>query len=305
MKIVALAGGVGGAKLVNGLAQILPPENLTVIVNTGDDFSHWGLYISPDIDTICYTLAGIANPEHGWGRADDTFNVFENVRKLGGEDWFLLGDRDLANHIVRSELLENENTLAEITEEFCRCWDIRVKILPMSNEPIRTMVNTIDHGELPFQEYFVHLKCKPRVSGFSFAGIETAQPTPGTLEAIQDADGIILCPSNPWVSIDPILSVKGIRSAIEKKTVIAVSPIVGGKAIKGPAAKMFLELSISPTPLAVAEHYGSLISKMVIDSMDAILAPAFSIPIKVTDTIMDSPQKQLRLAQDVLNLIRI
>lgn len=283
----------------------MTPEDLTVIVNTGDDFEHWGLYISPDVDTVCYTLAGIANSTHGWGRSEDTFIVLESMKELGEDDWFLMGDRDLATHIQRTKLLKNGNTLSEITKKFCTSWKILPSVIPMSDVPVHTIVKTIECGFLPFQEYFVHQKCEPRVKGFIFRGAEEARPAPGILEAIQKADGVIFCPSNPWVSIDPILSVPGVRSSLDGKFVIAVSPIVGGKALKGPAAKMFMELKIDPSPMAIADHYGHLLSALVIDKVDAHLENKIHIPVRVTNTIMDSEANQLHLAQDVLNLIRI
>jgi LPPG:FO 2-phospho-L-lactate transferase len=305
MKILAFAGGVGGAKLVKGLAGVMPPKDLTVVVNTGDDFEHWGIYISPDVDTICYTLAGLANTTHGWGRADETFNILKSMQELGEDDWFLLGDRDLATHIHRTRLLKDGNTLSEITNKFCTIWKILPSVFPMSNEPVHTIVDTIEYGLLPFQEYFVHQKCEPVVKGFLFQGAEKARPAPGIMEAIQKADGVIFCPSNPWVSIDPILSIPGIRPSIGEKFIVAVSPIIAGKALKGPAAKMFSELKIYPSPVAIADHYGTLLSALVIDKVDAHLENKIHIPVKVTNTIMDSEANQLHLAQDVLNLIRI
>ncbi|HEY3473049.1 MAG TPA: 2-phospho-L-lactate transferase CofD family protein, partial [Anaerolineales bacterium] len=198
MKIVALAGGVGGAKFAHGLSQILPPEDLTLIVNTGDDFEHYGLYICPDLDTVCYTLAGLANPETGWGRAHETWNVIENATKLGGLAWFRLGDQDLGTHLERTRRLKEGATLSQITREFCEAWGIKQTILPMSDQPVRTIVET-EEGDLAFQEYFVHRHCEPRVTGFRFEGAQTAEPAPGTREAIRSADAIIVCPSNPWV----------------------------------------------------------------------------------------------------------
>lgn len=305
MKIVAFAGGVGGAKLVKGLARAMPPENLTVVVNTGDDFEHWGLYISPDIDTVCYTLAGIADTIHGWGRSDETYYVLKTMQELGEDDWFLLGDRDLATHIYRTRLLKNGKSLSEITQIFCSSWKVPLLVLPMSNEPVQTIVVTREYGSLPFQEYFVHQKCEPSVKDFVYQGAEKAHPAPGILEAIQKADGIIFCPSNPWVSIDPILAVPGIRGSLGGKVIVAVSPIIGGKALKGPAAKMFLDMNIDPSPIAIADHFEPLLSMLVIDNVDAQLEKGIHIPVKITNTIMDSDANQLHLAQDVLNLIRI
>jgi LPPG:FO 2-phospho-L-lactate transferase len=304
MKIVALAGGVGGAKLVDGLAQLLLPEDLTTVVNTGDDFEHLGLYICPDVDTVCYTLAGLANPETGWGRIGETFQALENIQALGGPNWFRIGDRDLATHLERTRRLREGKLLNQITETFCQAWGVRHLVIPMSNQPVRTMVETVDYGELAFQEYFVHRKCEPKVKGFRFAGIESARPAPGVLEAIEKAAAIVFCPSNPWVSIDPILALADLRPALTTKIVCAVSPIIGGRAIKGPAAKMFSELGFRPTALAVARHYADLLSGFVLDNIDTQIAGEFSIPIKITQTIMKTRDDRCRLAQDVLNLIQ-
>jgi LPPG:FO 2-phospho-L-lactate transferase len=304
MKIIALAGGVGGAKLADGLAQLLTPENLTIIVNTGDDFEHIGLYISPDLDTVCYTLAGLANPETGWGRCEETFYVLETLHELGSPDWFRLGDRDLATHIERTWRLREGQKLSQITHDFCRAWGVRHSILPMSDQSVHTLVNTLEDGELAFQEYFVHRKCEPKVKGFRFAGIDTARAALGVLEAIEQADAVVVCPSNPWVSIDPILAVAGIRSALAAKLVVAVSPIIGGQAVKGPAAKMFTELGIQSSALAVARHYGMILSGFVLDKVDANQAPNISIPTWVTNILMKDQDDRRRLAQDVLNLIQ-
>ena len=303
MKIVAFAGGVGGAKLADGLAQLLPPDDLTVVVNTGDDFEHLGLSISPDIDTVCYTLAGLANPDTGWGRQAETFQALENIKKLGGPDWFRIGDLDLATHLERTRRLREGQSLSQITRHFCQVWGVGHLILPMSNQPIRTMVDTLDNGELPFQEYFVHRHCEPKIRGFRFAGIELAEPAPGLLKSIEEADAVVLCPSNPWVSIDPILAMVGLKSALATKTVLAVSPIIGGQTVKGPAAKMFTELGIQPSALAVARHYADLLSGFILDIIDNDLAKKFTIPITLTRTIMKTRDDRRRLAQDVLNLI--
>jgi len=307
MKIVALAGGVGGAKLADGLVQLLSPQDLTVVVNTGDDFEHFGLYISPDLDTVCYTLAGLVNPETGWGRRTETFHALENVKKLGGPDWFHLGDQDLATHLERTRRLQEGQALSQVTRDFCQAWGVWHTVLPMSDQPVRTIVDTMEYGELAFQEYFVHQKCKPKVKGFRFAGVESAKPAPGVLEAIEKADAVVICPSNPWVSIDPILAVAGIRSGLSAKRIVAVSPIIGGQTVKGPAAKMYAELGIQPSALAVAEHYRGLLSGFVLDRVDAELAPkvqAADIQILVTDALMSTQTDRRRLAQDVLNLIQ-
>jgi LPPG:FO 2-phospho-L-lactate transferase len=304
MKIVALAGGVGGAKLVDGLAQLLNPGDLTIVVNTGDDFEHFGLYICPDLDTICYTLAGLSNNVTGWGQLGDTFKVLENVKRLGGPDWFLLGDRDLATHLERTRLLEAGLLLSQVTLRFCKTWGVQHLVLPMSNQPVRTMVDTVEYGELPFQEYFVHQNCRPKVQGFRFSGIESAHPAPGVIEAIETADAVVICPSNPWVSIDPILSLGGVRSAIIKKIVLAISPIIGGKTVKGPAAKMFTELGSPPSASSVAHHYTGLLSGFIIDSVDSDLTRELSLPVTVANTLMNTQDARQSLAQNVLDLIR-
>jgi len=307
LKIVALAGGVGGAKLAHGLAQILPPEDLTVIVNTGDDFEHYGLYICPDLDTVCYTLAGLANPETGWGRTGESWNVIENTAKLGGPTWFRLGDRDLGTHLERTRRIKEGQCLSEITREFCKAWGIKHAVLPMTDHYVRTMVET-DEGELEFQEYFVHRRCEPHVKGFWFDGVKTAKPAPGTRAAIDQAEAVIICPSNPWVSIDPILQIfspllSGERQRGEGIPIIAISPIIGGKTVKGPAAKMYRELGIQPSALAVANHYRGLLTGFVMDKIDIELAKDLEVQTLVTDTLMKSSEDRRRLAQEVLHWI--
>ncbi len=316
LKLVALAGGVGGAKLAHGLVKILPPENLTVIVNTGDDFEHYGLYICPDLDTVCYTLAGLANPETGWGRLNETWNAFENASKLGGPNWFRLGDQDLGTHLERTRRLKEGQTLTQITKAFCKAWGVKHTVLPMSDQPVRTILDT-DEGELAFQEYFVHRRCEPRVKGFRFEGVHTAEPAPGACEAIQSADAVIICPSNPWVSIDPILRVRSLTPPLfspstpeggrEKgQPVIAVSPIIGGQTIKGPAAKMYREMGIEPSALAVAKHYHGLATGFVLDEIDKQLKGdimGLNMQTLVTNTLMDSLDNRVRLAKEVLNFI--
>ena len=304
MKIVALAGGVGGAKLAHGLAQILAREDLTVIVNTGDDFEHLGMYISPDLDTVCYTLAGLANPETGWGRINETWNTIANIEKLGGPNWFRLGDQDIATHLERTRRMKAGQSLSQITKDFCAVWGINHTVLPMSDSPVRTMVDT-DEGELAFQEYFVHRHCEPRVKGFRFEGVDSAEPVIGAREAIESAEAIVICPSNPWVSVDPILRV--LASALiqkgEEKKVIAVSPIIGGQAVKGPAAKMYTELGIEPSALAVAEHYRDLLSGFVLDNVDRQLSDKIETKTLVTNTLMNNSSERARLATDVLNFV--
>jgi LPPG:FO 2-phospho-L-lactate transferase len=267
-------------------------------VNTGDDFEHLGLTICPDLDTVCYTLAGLANSSTGWGRENETWNTITNIEKLGGPNWFRLGDQDFGTHIERTRRLKEGKSLSQITQEFCTAWGIQPTVLPMSDSPVRTIVCT-DEGELAFQEYFVHRQCHPRVSGFRFEGAATAQPTHGARTALEAADAIIICPSNPWVSIDPILRVlKEIN-----KPVFAVSPIIGGKTVKGPAAKMYAELGIEPSALAVAEHYQRLLAGFILDNKDKQLSDKFRGKILVTDTLMNSNADRARLARDVLHFI--
>ncbi len=303
MKVVALAGGVGGAKLVDGLAALLPPTDFCVIVNTGDDFDHWGLRICPDLDTVCYTLAGLANPKTGWGLRDETWTTFEAVKSLGGPDWFRLGDKDLATHLVRTQQLGQGHALSAITREFCLGWGMVHPVLPMSDEPVRTIVHTADQGSMGFQHYFVKYGFQPVVKAFEFRGADQAKPAPGVLDAIDLADLVIFSPSNPWVSIDPILSVRGYRQALENKVVIAVSPIVGGYALKGPAAKMFNELGIRPSASAVASHYGRLLTGFIFDQQDQEELEKIErwriIPL-LTNIIMKDAQDRIRLAQEVL-----
>jgi LPPG:FO 2-phospho-L-lactate transferase len=308
MRIVALAGGVGGAKMVDGLSQLLPTSDLTVVVNTGDDFDHWGLRICPDLDTVCYTVAGLANPDTGWGRKDESWNVLSEISHLKGNDWFKIGDLDLATHIERTERLAAGEPISQIVREFCQAWSVKISILPMSDEPVATILHTQDQGELAFQEYFVHQQCEPKVKSFSFAGIEYARPAPGVLEAIAESDAVIFCPSNPWVSLDPILAVPGILPSIKKKPIIlSVSPIVGGNAIKGPAAKMFHELGIKPSAFSVAQHYKGIITHFVMDTVDKHqLRDVAELDINTipVDTIMNSAEDRRRLALDVLNFIQ-
>lgn len=301
-KVVALAGGVGGARLADGLAQALPSENLTIIVNTGDDFEHYGLYICPDVDTVCYTLAGLANPATGWGRHKESWNALKTLEQLGGETWFGLGDHDLAVHLERTRRKRSGEPLSRITSDFCRAWGIGPRVIPMTDDFVSTWVYTED-GPLPFQEYFVHRRCMPSVLGFDFRGIDNASPAPGVLQALEQADLVIICPSNPWVSIDPILELPGMRTALAKSLIIAVSPIIGGKTVKGPAAKMFLEMGIEPSALSVAQHYGKLLDGFVLDNLDKDLAQAIDnlgIKAYVTDAIMKSRSDRRRLAQETL-----
>ena len=306
--VVALAGGVGGARLSDGLARNLALEDLSLIVNIGDDFDHLGLRICPDLDTVCYTLAGLANPATGWGRTDDTFKALETLSQLGGPGWFRLGDRDLGLHLERTRRLRAGQSLSEVTRAICKSWEIHIRVLPVTDDSVPTWVYT-EEGELPFQEYFVHRQCRPRVTGFHFSGAEEASPAPGVLEAIRKAQTIILCPSNPWVSLDPILAVPGVCQALiapaqeQNRPVVGVSPILGGKTVKGPAAKMYAELGIEPSAVSVARHYAGLLDGFVIDHQDAQLASeieALGMQVLVTQTLMLTPDDRRRLAAEVL-----
>jgi LPPG:FO 2-phospho-L-lactate transferase len=303
--ILALAGGVGGAKLANGLSQSLGHQ-LVVAVNTGDDFEHLGLHVSPDLDTVMYTLAGLNNTETGWGRAGETWQFMRALRALGGTTWFNLGDLDLATHVERTRRLKAGESLSAITADFCAKLGIAARVVPMADGPVRTMVQAED-GWLPFQDYFVRLRCEPTVNAFRFDGVETATPSPGLRAALADPSlaAIVICPSNPFVSVDPILALPGMRDALAARRVplVAVSPIVGGKAIKGPALKMMQELKLDPSALGVARHYRPLLDGFVIDTQDAALEPAVAAlgpTVLVTDTIMTDVPAQARLAAAVL-----
>jgi LPPG:FO 2-phospho-L-lactate transferase len=304
MRVVALAGGVGGAKLVYGLSRVLKGDELTVVVNTGDDFEHWGLFICPDLDTVCYALAGLENPETGWGRAEESWNVLQEMRTLGAADWFALGDRDLATHLERSYRLRSGQRLSEITAQFCLKWGIDCRVLPMSDDSAPTFVETVDEGILPFQEYFVRLRCQPRVRGFDLSYARQAMPAMGVLEAIAEADVVIVCPSNPWVSIGPILAMPGILNALKAHAcVVAVSPLIGGTAVKGPAAKMFQELGFEPGVMAVAECYRDFLRAMIIDFRDkkcGELLTQWGIIPYITDTYMSDKSQRHRLAREIL-----
>jgi LPPG:FO 2-phospho-L-lactate transferase len=309
LKVVALAGGVGGAKLSHGLAQVLIPGGLTVIVNSGDDFEHLGLKICPDLDTVCYTLAGLANPQTGWGRSSETWNALESLAELGGPTWFRLGDRDLGTHLQRTELISRGWTLSQITKKFVRAWNLEQSVIPITDDVVPTMVET-DEGLLPFQEYFVKQQCRPVVRGFRFNNVENSKPALGVLDAINGAKLIVVCPSNPWVSIDPILAISGVREELLALAVpiIAVSPIIGGKAVKGPAAKMYSEMGFQPSALVVAEHYGDrlrggLLSGFVLDEVDRNMNAEIQylgIRTLVTNTLMETNSDKRRLAKEVL-----
>ncbi len=301
--IVALSGGIGGAKLALGLVRVLPPGTLTVVVNTGDDFEHLGLTICPDLDTTLYTLAGLANPELGWGRADETWTFMRVLETLGGESWFRLGDGDLALHLERTRRLAAGESLSAIIADVARRFGIPAAVVPMSESPVRTRVQTAA-GELAFQDYFVRQRCAPAITGVRFAGADAARPAPAAVEALS-ADSlaaIVICPSNPYLSIDPILAVPGIRPLLQEARVpvIAVSPLVGGRAVKGPTAKIMQELGVELSARAIAAHYADLIDAFVLDEADAGLAARIPVPVHRCDTLMVSLEDRERLAREVL-----
>ena len=301
--VLALSGGVGGAKLALGLAHLLPPENLTVVANTGDDFTHLGLRICPDIDTVIYTLSDLADKERGWGRAGETWNFMAALSRLGSENWFNLGDSDLAMHIHRTERLKQGATLTEVTAEIASTLGIKATVIPMTDDPVATIVETPD-GPLAFQHYFVRERCQPSVTGFRFEGIEAADPAPIFTKHLENSlDLILVTPSNPFVSIEPILSLPGVRDKIAKSStpVIAVSPIVGGKAIKGPAAKMMAELGMPASALEVARAYRDVIDGFVIDVDDEAQVAeieAIGMKVLVTNTVMNDLDGRITLARD-------
>lgn len=301
-KIVALAGGVGGAKLATGLQAVLPPGALTVIVNTADDFDHWGLTVCPDLDTVMYNLASLENPETGWGRSAESFLALETMERLGGEDWFRIGDRDLAVHLRRSEWLRSGVSLTEVTERLRRSLGIPSAILPMSDASVRTLVHT-DEGDLPFQHYFVRRRCEPCVIDLTYVGADEARMTEAVYAALAAADAVIFCPSNPYLSIDPILSIPGLRKLLRRLPApkVAVAPIVGGRAIKGPAAKMMREMGREVSALTVAVHYMDLLSGFVLDETDAPMTPQLDLPVLAIDTIMSDRAAKARVAQAVVD----
>lgn len=304
---VALCGGIGGAKLALGLAHSLSANQLTVIVNTGDDFEHMGLYISPDIDTVLYTLSGLANPETGWGLEDETWSFMSALERLGGPDWFKLGDGDLAMHVDRTHSLRRGETLSEITDRTRRRLAIRPRIVPMSDQPVRAIVVT-DEGELPFQDYFVRRQCAPRVCEILFEGAAEARLAPAARTALNapDLGGIILCPSNPWLSIDPILAVPKVKSTLRESNtpVIAVTPLIAGKAVKGPTAKIMGELGLQPDIRTIINHYQGLIDGFILDRKDEEFADKISLPVLVTNTFMQSLEDRICLAEESVDFCR-
>lgn len=307
MKVLALSGGVGGAKLALGLANVLAPEDLVVLTNTGDDFTHLGLRICPDLDTVMYTLAGINNPETGWGRKDESWDFMKSLSSIGGEDWFQLGDRDLAVHIERTRMLGEGESLSTVTARFAAKMGVRHAIVPMSDQVVSTVVET-KSGDLPFQHYFVRDRCEHVVTGVRFEGADAAKPAPAIQAALDDPDlgAIVICPSNPFLSVDPVLAIPGMRDALKNHAapVVAVSPIVGGRAIKGPTAKMMSELGMPTTSESVARHYGDLLDGFIldeIDPVDALKVDRLGVRTMMSKTVMRSLGDRAHLAEVALN----
>jgi LPPG:FO 2-phospho-L-lactate transferase len=304
MKLTVLAGGVGAARFLEGVVQVVPQEDVTVISNIGDDEEFFGLHVSPDIDIVIYTLAGAVSAEQGWGLEGETYHALEALQRFGYETWFNLGDQDLATHAHRTHVLRDGATLTEATRSIVEAFGLRLTLLPVSDNRIRTIVDT-DAGEMPFQEYFVKRRTEDEVRGVRFEGIESATPAPGVLDAIAGADVVAIAPSNPVVSIGPLLAVRGVRDALRytRANVVAVSPIIGGKTVKGPADRMMASLGMIPTAVGVAEAYADFLDVLVIDEEDAKLAAdveAAGVRAVVAQTIMRGPVEKRALAQIVL-----
>lgn len=307
--ILALCGGVGGAKLAFGLTRVLPPDRLTIVVNTGDDFEHLGLHVSPDIDTVVYTLSGLSDRVRGWGLAGETWAFMGAVARLGGETWFNLGDTDLAMHVLRTQRLRAGEPLSSVTAALAGALGVTDAIAPMSDQPVRTVLET-DAGVLPFQRYFVGEQCRPVVSAIRFEGAAEARPSDTLAKALARPDlaGVVICPSNPYLSVDPILAVPGVRAALAglSAPIVAVSPIIGGAAVKGPAAKLMAELGHTPSATTVARHYEGLISGLIIDDVDAGQSEAIAalgIQARATASVMVDDEDRVRLARETLALV--
>jgi LPPG:FO 2-phospho-L-lactate transferase len=306
LKITALAGGVGASKLLLGLYEEMDPADLTIIVNTGDDIVLHGLKISPDLDIVTYTLAGVVDQKKGWGLRAETFHALKHLAAFGRPNWFNLGDRDLATHIHRTAMLAEGKTLSQVAESIRITLSVKSRILPMSDTPIPTIIDS-NEGPLHFQEYLVKRRAEPVVKGIRFAGVESALPAPGVLEAIREADRILICPSNPLISIGPILAIPGIRDELRahKEKVFAVCPIVGGKSLKGPSDKMLAQLGHAPTALGVAKLYADFTGTFVIDPVDKSQSAAISalgMKVVILPTVMKTPANKRKLARALLAL---
>jgi LPPG:FO 2-phospho-L-lactate transferase len=301
--VLAFSGGIGGAKLALGLQSVLDPGSLTVVVNTGDDFEHLGLAISPDVDTTLYTLSGLANPELGWGRAEESWNFMREFARLGGEEWFQLGDKDLALHLERTRRLASGESLTSVVAGFAERLGVPSHVVPMSDDRVRTVLDT-DEGRLAFQHYFVRRRCVPAVQAIHYEGAETARTAAATVRALRDSrfGAVVICPSNPYLSVDPILAISGWRDALASSTspVIAVSPLIAGQAVKGPTAKIMRELALEVSPLTVARHYAPLLDGFVLDEADAAFAAQFELPVRIAPTLMRDLADKERLAREVL-----
>lgn len=296
-RVVALSGGVGGARLMHGLARALAPGELTIVVNTGDDFEHWGLRVSPDLDTVMYTLADLAHEERGWGLAEESFAALEMVRRYGGDDWFALGDRDLATHLLRTEALRAGEPLSRVTARLAGRLGVTARLLPMTDAPRRTMIDTRDGRSLPFQEWFVRERAAPAVRRVWYDG--ASAPAPGVLDALRSAELVVLGPSNPYVSIDPILTLDGVRAAVEEQPVVAMSPIIGALAVKGPLASMMTELGEGPPSAgAIARHYRGLLRGMVVERGDE--ASVEGLPVLGTEIRLLTRADSARAARALL-----
>ncbi|OLA97834.1 MAG: 2-phospho-L-lactate transferase [Candidatus Rokubacteria bacterium 13_2_20CM_69_15_2] len=304
MRVTALAGGTGAAKLLRGLASARPRHELTIIGNTGDDTEIWGLHVSPDLDTVMYALAGRLDAMRGWGVADDTFRCLEAMGDLGAETWFNLGDRDLATHLYRTRALGDGTPLSAVTAELCRRLGVAARILPMSDDPVRTRVRTPD-GWLSFQEYFVREKAQVRVLDVEYAGAAASRPAPGVLEAIREADLVVVCPSNPVTSVGPVLAVPGMAQALAavRSRVVAVSPIVGGAAVSGPAGELMRARGLPVSPVGVAAAYAPWLGTLVIDRSDAARVPELErlgVRPVLADILMTDRDREIALAQLML-----
>ncbi|MFT3923167.1 MAG: 2-phospho-L-lactate transferase [Myxococcales bacterium] len=297
-RVVFLSGGVGGARLLHGVAQALAPESLTVVVNTGDDFTHWGLTICPDLDTVMYTLADVADEARGWGLRDESFRTLERMRELGADAWFGLGDRDLATHLLRTQALAAGESLSSVTARLFELHGVKPRVLPMCDAPRPTWIDTLEHGELPFQRWLVEHRA-PSVRSVRFRG--EAQASARVLTALAEAELVLIGPSNPYVSVDPILTLGGVRDALQDKLVVTVSPIVGGRAVKGPLAEMIPRLAHRvASPAAIVEHYAGLLSGIVVEHGDE---HGLSIPSYAASTVMGGKADRLRLAREVLAFV--
>lgn len=302
-KIVLLVGGVGGAKLAYGLYHAMPPEDLTVIVNTGDDFWHHGLRICPDLDTVMYTLSGLVDKTNGWGVANDTTHALDAMRRYNSDEWFRLGDKDIATHLLRTQWWHEGITLTEITRRFASALGITCTLLPMTDGDVPTIVHTQEYGTLGFQEYFVKHRWQPTITSLEYLSADVTNPSPAAIHAIESADAVIIAPSNPWLSVRPILSLQGMTNLLTSRNIprIVVTPLIQGNAVKGPTAKLMGELGVSATPASIMAYYGAVINGFLGDIRDeAVTSAPESVQIRFTDTLMDSDEKRITLSKYIL-----